>query len=270
MWLLSFRFFPIFIYGGLFSQYALQERSEGSCAGRGSPAFLQAVSRRRICRRLWTQLQWKAGRAYYIFLVMAWVRGLRRRRGLARHELRKGTLFQVNRGCVAVAMAIVRCVYLSLGVVTSWFIRLASNLVGLWRALVADSGALSLCGGREESPDYSHPGLSGENTAGACRSVDWVAAPCATPTRFQCLEGSWRYRSSRKKFGRTRSCESTSHVYLVSAYLICHCLPSQECHADSITAEYKLLFPGSTVIGRLTQTFRVTTRARVRWWVFSR
>ena len=25
--------------------------------------------------------------------------------------------------------------------------------------------------------------------------------------------------------------------------LICHCLPSQECHADSIIVEYKLLFP---------------------------
>ena len=92
---------------------------------------------------------WKAGRLYYILLlVMALVRGHRgnvlrggalrqggRRRGLARHELRKGHWFQVNRGCAATAMVVVRCA--CLGVVTSWYIRLASILVGLWRAPVA-------------------------------------------------------------------------------------------------------------------------------------
>ena len=78
----------------------------------------KAVSRRRIHRRLWTELHsGKLAERIIFFWLWRWYADfeetffdeerfvkVRRRRGLARHELRKGPWFQVNRGCVAMAM----------------------------------------------------------------------------------------------------------------------------------------------------------------------
>ena len=55
------------------------------------------------------------------------------------------------------------------------------------------------------------------------------------------MEESWQYRSSWKRFAQIRRFEHLPR--LSGKRLLCHCLPTHECHADSNIAEYKLLHP---------------------------
>ena len=164
------------------------------------------------------------------------------------------------------AMVVVRCV--CLGVVLSWYIRLASILVERWRALVVVP-VIVLClffksGNRHFITGRSH-------------STEDERNPPIVPIRG-CLEKIRRllkgdeyvgWGSSQRGLGRRPLCNSckvwvfgrklaiqkfTEEIWtnpklrehlprLSGERLICRCLPPQECHADSIIAEYKLLFP---------------------------
>ena len=169
---------------------------------------------------------------------------------------------------VEMAMVVVRCA--CLGVVTSWYIRLASDLVGL------------------ESPGSFHrfcsvPYKSGNRhliTERSHSTEDESNLPIV-PIRG-CLEKIRRLLKGHEYVGRGSSQRGLGRGLLCNSYkvsvfgrklaiqkiteeiranpklrehlprlsgetLICHCLPSQECHADSIIAEYKLLFPVLTI-----------------------
>ena len=171
----------------------------------------------------------------------------------------EGPWFQVNRRCVAMAMVVVRCA--CLGVVLCWYIRLASILVERWRALIVftvfrsvpfKSGNRHLITGRSHTtvhernlPIVPIPGLSGENTTASerrrvCRPglvAAWFGSK--PPVQLQQVFGVWKEAGEIWTNPKLRE----HPPRLSSKRLICLCLPSQECHADSIIAEYKLLFP---------------------------
>ena len=139
--------------------------------------------------------------------------------------------------------------------------------------LFFSSGNRHLTTGRSHStedernpPDCSHPGLSGGNTTASerrrvCRP--WLVAAWSGSKPNVQLLSSFVFG---RKLIRTNP-KLREHVPRLSGKrLICHCLPSQECHADSITAEYKLLFsdaydredtkgavPSSAVLRRLSE-----------------
>ena len=104
---------------------ALQEHSEGFRVGRRPRAVLQAAIRWVFYRGLWTHLyHGKLAAAFIFSWFRQWYANFEttfrkeehffkvddeRERDLAHHELQKGPWFQVNRGELAMAMAVVRC-----------------------------------------------------------------------------------------------------------------------------------------------------------------
>ena len=79
-------------------------------------------------------------------------------------------------------------------------------------------------------------------SAGARRSVDWVVAPSCNTCKVSVFGRKLAIQKFTEEI-RTNPKLREHLPRLSGKRLICHCLPSQECHADSIIAEHKLLFP---------------------------
>ena len=57
------------------------------------------------------------------------------------------------------------------------------------------------------------------------------------------MEGNWQYRGSQKRSVQMRKNIREHLPRLSGKRLVCHCLPTYECHADSVISEYMLLCP---------------------------